>query len=79
MLPSALQALGFSVMHTPLGELPAGLSAALAGIEAHDTLIVQVSGILGDDGWNRAARRRPRCRLAWSPTCWPRVRGRALW
>ena len=50
MLPSALQALGFSVMHTPLGELPAGLSAALAGIEAHDTLIVQVSGILGDDG-----------------------------
>jgi tetratricopeptide (TPR) repeat protein len=50
MLPSALRALGFSVMHAGLGELPAGLSAALSGVEESDTLLLHVSGVVGKDG-----------------------------
>jgi len=50
MLPQALQALGFSVMHAPTDELPAVLSAVLAGVEASDTVLVHVSGVLGEGG-----------------------------
>jgi tetratricopeptide (TPR) repeat protein len=46
-LPSALQALGFSVIHA---HLAAGLSAALAGVEPTDTLLIHVSGVLAPEG-----------------------------
>ena len=49
MLPQALQALGFTVLHVDVGELPSRLSAAFAGVEPTDTIFIHVSGVLGED------------------------------
>ena len=49
-VPSALEALGFSVLHASLAELRAGLKGALAGVEPNDTLLLHVSGVLGAEG-----------------------------
>jgi tetratricopeptide (TPR) repeat protein len=49
-LPHALNALGFSVIHAPLAELPTSFAAALSGLEPSDTLLVHIGGVLTDDG-----------------------------
>ncbi|MGO8995173.1 MAG: tetratricopeptide repeat protein [Polyangiaceae bacterium] len=50
ILPQALRALGFSVMHVPPSALPESLSAALSGLEAVDTLLLHLSGVLDAEG-----------------------------
>jgi tetratricopeptide (TPR) repeat protein len=49
-LPSALEALGFTVVQAHAGSLAERLGAALAGAESTDTVLVHLSGVLAHDG-----------------------------